>query len=171
VNIVFSEFDITDLPSGNYLVQIQVKNKKNELLGEQNVFFQRFNKNSIGELENIALLNVNNTFAMDISADSLTFFLKSLYPKAEAYEREYILRVIQKNDAQIIPSSTGFVVEYSRPAAIHFSRALPLVSFHRAMYNDRLPKRSAALSRNVNLEEEVNYVAITAISFRAIPIA
>jgi GWxTD domain-containing protein len=102
VNIVFSEFDITDLPSGNYLVQVQVKNKKNELLGEQNVFFQRFNKNSIGELENIALLDVNNTFAMDITADSLTFFLKSLYPKAEAYEREYILRVIQKNDEKIM---------------------------------------------------------------------
>lgn len=102
VNFVFSEFDITDLPSGNYLVQIQVKSKKNELLGEQNVFLQRSNKNSAGELSNIALVDIHNTFATDLDADSLAFYLQCLYPKAEMYEQDYILNLVQKNDQQLM---------------------------------------------------------------------
>ncbi len=102
INFIFSEFDITDLPSGNYLLQVQVKNKKNELLGEQNVFLQRSNKNSVGELSNIALLDVHDTFVASLSQDSLTFYLQSIYPKAEMYEREYISRVIKKGDEQFM---------------------------------------------------------------------
>ncbi len=102
VNFVFSEFDISDLPSGNYLVQIQVKNKKNVLLGEQNMFFQRSNKNSVGELSNIALLDISQTFVAQLDGDSLPFFIQSLMPKAEMYERDYITRVVQKQDTTLM---------------------------------------------------------------------
>jgi hypothetical protein len=95
VNIIFSEFDITDLPSGNYVVQVQVKSKKNELLGEQNIFFQRSNKNSVNELNNISLVDIHKTFVADLDADSLEFYLNSLSPTAEIYERDYITRVVQ----------------------------------------------------------------------------
>ncbi|MEO6167557.1 MAG: GWxTD domain-containing protein [Chitinophagales bacterium] len=98
VNVVFSEFDITDLPSGNYLLQVQVKSRKNELLGQQNVFFQRSNKNSVGELSNIGLVDVSHTFVTRIDADSMEYYTQSLYPAAELYERDYITRVLQKNE-------------------------------------------------------------------------
>ena len=102
VNIIFSEFDITDLPSGNYLVQMQVRNKKNELLGEQNMFFQRSNKNSVSELNNIALLDISKTFVARLPTDSLLFYVQSMYPKAETYERDYISQVTQKKDTQLM---------------------------------------------------------------------
>ncbi|MGB3075423.1 MAG: GWxTD domain-containing protein, partial [Chitinophagales bacterium] len=102
INVVFSEFDITDLPSGNYVVQLQVKNKKNELLGQQSVFFQRSNKNSTGELTNIGLLDVSKTFVIHIAPDSLVYYMKSLSPTAEMYERDYIASIIQKNDLTLM---------------------------------------------------------------------
>lgn len=102
VNVVFSEFDITDLPSGNYLLQVEVKNKKNELLGNQSVFFQRSNKNSVNELSNISLLDVSKTFVTAIPADSLEYYTESLNPTAEMYERDYITGVVQKKDLQLM---------------------------------------------------------------------
>lgn len=102
VNIVFSEFDITDLPSGNYILQVQVKNRKNVLIGEQNLFFQRSNKNSIGEFSNIGLLDISRTFVMSIDEDSLVYFIKSLTPAAELYERDYITLVLQMKDTMLM---------------------------------------------------------------------
>lgn len=102
INIVFSEFDITDLPSGNYLLHIDVRNRKNVQLGEQNVFFQRSNKNSVGELSNISLLDINHTFVTEIDPDSMVYFVKSLSPTAEMYEREYISTILQKNELKLM---------------------------------------------------------------------
>jgi len=102
INFIVSEFDITDLPSGNYLLQIQVKSKKNELLGEQNVFLERSNKNSVGEFTNIELLDVHETFVASLDKDSMIFYLQSISPKAEMYEREYITRVIKNGDEQFM---------------------------------------------------------------------
>lgn len=102
LNVVFSEFDITDLPSGNYVLQIQVKSRKNQLLGQQQVFFQRSNKNSSNELTNISLLDVSNTFVKQFAPDSLVYFTEALYPTAELYERDYITRILQKKDVGLM---------------------------------------------------------------------
>lgn len=102
VNVVFSEFDITDLPSGNYVLQIQVRSRKNTLLGEQSVYFQRSNKNAVSELNNISLIDVNQTFVARIDPDSLDFYISSLYPVAEMYEREYIGAIVKKKDRHLM---------------------------------------------------------------------
>ncbi len=98
VNFVFSEFDITNLPSGNYRINIQVKNKRNEILGEQSTFFQRSNNNSVVELNNISLLNIENTFVVAIPSDSVTYYLRCINPIAEDYEKDYLNRVLISND-------------------------------------------------------------------------
>jgi GWxTD domain-containing protein len=102
INILFSEFDIQDLPTGNYLLELQVKNKNNEVLAEQSTFFQRLNKKSSTELNNIALIDVSDRFVRFIPGDSMRYFCKSIMPRAELYEREYISRAIQSNDTLLM---------------------------------------------------------------------
>lgn len=96
--ILFSEFNIADLPSGNYTLLLEVRNKQNEVVLSKEEFFQRSNKNYILDLTNIAFINTSKTFIDDIATDSLPYFLKALIPTAEYYERDYISNILQKND-------------------------------------------------------------------------
>ena len=102
VNLLFSEFDISDLPTGNYLLDVQVKNKKNELLAEQTSFFQRINKNSVFELSSIALIDISNKFVSLIPQDSMDYYLKCLIPRAELYERDFLLHTLQTKDTLLM---------------------------------------------------------------------
>ena len=102
VNYLFSEFDISDLPTGNYILEVQVKNKKNELIGQQSAFFQRINQNSVYELSNISLININNKFVNAIPADSMPYYLSAILPKAELFERDYINNLKQRKDSLLM---------------------------------------------------------------------
>jgi GWxTD domain-containing protein len=102
LNVLFSEFDITDLPTGNYYLEVQVKNRKNELLTDQIAFFQRMNNNSSTELSNIALIDVSDKFVSLMPGDSMKYYCESIMPKAELYEREYIQRAIASNDTLLM---------------------------------------------------------------------
>ena len=102
VNVLFSEFDITDLPTGNYMLHIEVKNKKNELLGDQMTFFQRWNKNSVTELNSIALIDISNKFVAALPVDSIRYFMESLIPTAESYETDYIRRTLESKDTLLM---------------------------------------------------------------------
>src|SRR5437762_13865739 len=83
VNVLFSAFDISDLPTGNYIFDVQVKNKKNELLAEQSAFFQRVNNSSVYQLNSIALIDVSNKFVKFMPGDSMNYYLKCIMPNAE----------------------------------------------------------------------------------------
>ena len=96
--ILFSEFDISDIPSGNYILQIEIKNKMNKVVLSKQEFFQRNNKKFILDLTNIAVINTSKTFVETIDPDSLNFYLEALMPTAEYYERDYINSVLSKQD-------------------------------------------------------------------------
>ncbi|MCY7410805.1 MAG: GWxTD domain-containing protein, partial [Chitinophagales bacterium] len=98
VNILFSELDITQLPTGNYSIVVEAKNKKNEILCSQKEYFQRVNANSVSELSSIALVDVSDKFVRFLSQDSMPYFLRSVVPRAEPYEKEYIMRIAYSTD-------------------------------------------------------------------------
>lgn len=102
INILFSEFDINDLPTGKYMLDVQVKNRKNEILAEQTAFFQRVNKNSVFGLSSIAMIDISNKFVKFMPGDSMNYYLKCLMPRAEMYERDYILRALQTKDTLLM---------------------------------------------------------------------
>jgi GWxTD domain-containing protein len=89
-SLILATLDITDLPSGNYLLNVEVHDKTNQLLVEKKMFFQRSNKRLVKELSNLPQLKVNTTFAQHIPKDSLIYYLKCLVPTAETYEVQYI---------------------------------------------------------------------------------
>jgi GWxTD domain-containing protein len=85
---LLGEFPIGLLPSGNYYLTVEVRNKKNEILAFRQCAFIRFSPqaDSIRNRE-LEELNIENTFAAAIThRDSLMEYILSLRPIATSQE-------------------------------------------------------------------------------------
>lgn len=101
VNLLISSFDISKLPSGNYFLVISVKDRNNEILASNRVFFQRNNPDI--ELSHDAFdhVNVAATFASQITEfDSLAYFIRALGPISSYIEREFTHNLVNSRDRQ-----------------------------------------------------------------------
>ncbi|PLX13624.1 MAG: hypothetical protein C0594_00960 [Marinilabiliales bacterium] len=96
---VFGEFNLNELPSGNYNLVIQIANKNNEVLSETSLFFQRSNPEMYIDITKIETANLESTFAGQISdTDTLTEFISCLRPISDEREALFAKNVIEKND-------------------------------------------------------------------------
>ncbi|MCD4772382.1 MAG: GWxTD domain-containing protein [Bacteroidales bacterium] len=99
VNIVFNEFDITGLPSGNYNLVIEARDKKNDLIAINKLFFQRSNPNINFEIKDITALNIENTFVKYYeNKDILMDNIRSLTPISTEVEKSFALRQLLNAD-------------------------------------------------------------------------
>lgn len=99
VNVLFNEFDISHLPSGNYNLVIEVRNKRNELVASNKIFFQRSNPNIQLDVNEIASINVENTFAARIAQrDTLAEFIRMVYPISSQIERTFANNLIKNGE-------------------------------------------------------------------------
>jgi len=89
VNVLFDQFSIATLPSGNYNLVVEVKDRSNALLARKKLFFQRSNPNLPIEEDNLAAVDLNKSFVMDIPKDSLLECIRSLGPISSSSERYY----------------------------------------------------------------------------------
>jgi GWxTD domain-containing protein len=97
--ILFNKFDISDLASGNYNLVIEVRNRKNELLASNSMFFQRSNPNVQLRLDDIKALNLENTFAERISnEDTLNEYIRMLNPISDELESIFAQTQLEKSD-------------------------------------------------------------------------
>jgi GWxTD domain-containing protein len=93
VNILLSRFSIAELPSGNYNLVVEVKNKNNEVVARKKMFFQRknFSPRSALNVDNLGAITVENTFASRITGkDTLAEVLGSLWPIATEAEKKFL---------------------------------------------------------------------------------
>lgn len=103
VVVLFSEFDISALPSGNYNLVIEVKNKENKEVASNKLFFQRSNPGVQLNLSDIAAIDISNTFADKIkNADSLKDFIKSTYPISTQIEKAFAENHIKNSDIKLL---------------------------------------------------------------------
>jgi GWxTD domain-containing protein len=103
VNIVFSEFDISQLPSGNYYLTIEAHNKDNSLLAQNQVFFQRSNPSIQFNVGDITALDITNTFVDKINnADTLREFIRSLAPISTSIEGTFANNQLKTADLQTL---------------------------------------------------------------------
>ncbi len=103
VVVVFNEFDITELPSGNYNLVIEVKDKDNKSVASNKLFFQRSNPGIQLELADIKSVDVTSTFADKINdIDSLTDFIKSTYPVSTQMEKMFAENHLKKSDIIVL---------------------------------------------------------------------
>jgi GWxTD domain-containing protein len=98
---VLSEIDIADLPSGNYDLVVQVKDKNNNLLASNKLFFQRSNAvassfvNTFTQNTFVELYTDKKILAEDIS---------SLQPISDAQQSEFISNQLKAADLQMMKS-------------------------------------------------------------------
>jgi len=84
------QFDISVLPSGNYLLVVELRDINNELLAVNKLFFQR--SNPVADADYLAMnLAYENSFVTKItSRDSLAEFVRCTRPKATDNEKSFI---------------------------------------------------------------------------------
>lgn len=90
VNIVLGEFNIEALPTGNYNLVIEVRDKDNKLQAEQKYFLQRTNRAVQVSLEDLKSLDISKTFVGNYkSVDTLIGYLRCLRPISSQTEVEF----------------------------------------------------------------------------------
>ncbi|MCF8367809.1 MAG: GWxTD domain-containing protein [Bacteroidales bacterium] len=91
VNVVFGEFDIKDLKSGNYFITIEVKDRENKLLARNRQFFQRSNPRIKFSIDDLADFSPEKTFVGGINnMDTLNEYISTLNPIANLQERNFV---------------------------------------------------------------------------------
>jgi len=93
VNVILLQMDIKTLPSGNYYLTVEVRNRASELLSSKEVFFQR--SNPYLEVAALESAEVDKEFVQDLSDEELVYGLKAISMKVADKDTE-ILNVILK---------------------------------------------------------------------------
>jgi GWxTD domain-containing protein len=90
VIVLFSEFDIANLRSGNYSLAIEVRDQNNKLVGLNKLFFQRSNPKIQINPEDIAAISVEGMFTSRINdMDTLRDYIKCLEPISSEMEANF----------------------------------------------------------------------------------
>lgn len=101
VNVVLATVPIRDLPSGNYNLVVEARDRNNEELLVNKIFFQRFNPGSQINYEDIETIDITSTFAEKITnMDSVRFYVASLHPTANQMEKQFIKNVVNSDDKE-----------------------------------------------------------------------
>ena len=98
VAVIFGEFRIDRLASGNYNLVIQARNSENELIIQTKRFFQRSNPGVTSYLKT-ASASGDSTFADRITnPDTLAAYIECLYPIADTREQQYISNQLENKN-------------------------------------------------------------------------
>jgi GWxTD domain-containing protein len=96
VNVLFNEFDIANLPTGNYNLVIEARNKNNEVIASNKIFFQRSNPNVQVNLNDLAAINTENSFVTRMTnRDTLAEFVRSLHPISTQIEKSFAENLVK----------------------------------------------------------------------------
>lgn len=89
---------ITDLPSGEYNLNVHIIDKSNDTIRSKTEFFQRRNDIAPDLLASAENVEIDQRFKDDISRDSIAYFLGSIMPIAEQYEYETMRKMLKGTD-------------------------------------------------------------------------
>lgn len=90
VVLVFNEFNVFSLPSGNYFAVVQLLDSNDSLLLVDKVFFQKSNPSVQLNLDEYTNMNVKGTFVeADTDRKVLMDMVKCLYPISSYAERQF----------------------------------------------------------------------------------
>lgn len=103
VAVILSEFNINELPSGNYKLVVELRDKSNQLLSFNETYLQRSkNLATIGQ-QKIENVNIENTFVSKISnKDSITEYVACLRPICNASESIWQENQLKLADTKIM---------------------------------------------------------------------
>jgi GWxTD domain-containing protein len=97
--VVINTMDISNLPTGNYYLVLEARDRNNEIIGYNQFFFQRSNSNY--QIDNSTLANIDPTkiFSGNINnIDTIREYIRTLAPISSQIEIEYANNLIKSND-------------------------------------------------------------------------
>lgn len=96
---ILNEFDISGLPTGNYILELEVRDKQNCLITSGQLFFERNNPDVELSLSAVQSIDISDTFAGQITdQDTLMEYIKCIVPKATQQEQSFIFKKIPLSD-------------------------------------------------------------------------
>ncbi|MBV2246947.1 MAG: GWxTD domain-containing protein [Lentimicrobium sp.] len=99
VRVILNEFDVSDLPSGNYNLVISIRDKSNTIVAHQATFFQRFNERVKSVSAQLQEETADNTFATQINnIQELREYIRSLSPISTESEKLFMKTYIETAD-------------------------------------------------------------------------
>lgn len=97
-NVLLTSMNISGLASGNFDFVIEIISKNNKKLAFKEFYFQRENTNVKMSLDDIASVNIAQSFAERIhNKDTLILLLKSMLPITTGAEKEFVQNLIRKS--------------------------------------------------------------------------
>lgn len=101
VGVLLNTIDLTKLPTGNYYLVVEMRDRTNNLMASNSVFFQRYNPSCEVDVSDLASVHVQETFIPEsLSLDSLRESLRCLDPRCSEAERDYMYNLVKTDDAK-----------------------------------------------------------------------
>lgn len=101
VNVLFNTIDIKELPSGNYFLVVEMRDRSNALICSKSWFFQRSNPSVSYDMADLSGVNVANTFVNNITEiDTLRKYIRFLDPVCTEIERDYAHSLVKTDDVK-----------------------------------------------------------------------
>lgn len=103
VNVIFGTLNLSQIPSGNYNVVLEVRDRQNELIASTKRMFQRSNPGVSLSNEDLSALNIEASFVEQMkSVDTLTEAIKSLRPISDVQEIEFADNQLERADRELM---------------------------------------------------------------------
>lgn len=99
IDVIINNMDISNLPSGNYYLVLEARDRNNEIIGLNRYFFQR--SNPYYQIDNtlLAAINPNDVFSGSINnLDTIREYIKMLSPISTLVEKDYAYELIKSDD-------------------------------------------------------------------------
>lgn len=101
VNAMLHLFNIQALPTGDYNLVVEIRDKENQLLELEKVNFYRFNPLATLNTADIENVDIKESFVVDmIPKDSLDYFLAAMRPRATKVEGQIMDTKLEQEDTE-----------------------------------------------------------------------
>lgn len=99
VNVVLNTIDIKELPSGNYYLVIEIRDRSNTLISSNSCFFQKSNPGVGYDMVDLAGVTIANSFVANIdNIDTLRRYIRYLDPICTEIEQNYAASLVKTDE-------------------------------------------------------------------------
>lgn len=99
VNVHIGSIDISSLPSGNYYLVVEMRDRSNALICSKSIRFFRSNPRATYDMYDLSAVGIEATFVSQINnIDTLRKYICYLDPLCSESERDYSLNLVKTDD-------------------------------------------------------------------------
>lgn len=99
IDVIINNMDITNLPSGNYYLVLEARDRNNEIIGLNRYFFQRSNPYYQIDETIMAAINTADVFSGKINnMDTIREYIRYVSPISTLVEKEYAAELLKTGD-------------------------------------------------------------------------